>query len=667
MFNNIVYLSCIYFAFITDGWKLPNPIHKTELQMQFKKHYPYSNEYFQQYIKRLNSKNITIQHESILGQDDKISFLNYKKNIIEENSEIFGNQSHPDSKKSKKTPWNHFRKKKESKDFETQLSELKKEFEREEKRDKNRQPPTIINILDLDLDENQDEEGYDEYEDEHSELNNDSPEEKAPIYNIPEVFIISRSDSSTPHTRYQNKFSFQEPNYNSKKKIKSEHFEILEKSPITFADIGGYDSIKKELSQCIDILKNFEKYKDFNVRTPKGLILEGPPGNGKTLLAKGLAGEANSSFIAVSGSEFQEKYVGVGASRVRELFDLAKDNIPCIIFLDEIDAIGRKRSTDSDSANSERDSTLNQLLVNMDGFLNCQGIFIIGATNRADLLDPALIRPGRIDKRVYISLPDSSTREAILRIHINGKPHDSSINVHDLVEITNGLSGAQLENLLNEAMLYAIRDNRTQFTQNDVENVMNRIIAGWQPSEHQFTNNMLEQIAIHEMGHAIVGLLSKHHSKMTKVVLNLFSPQSPGYTIFETTASGLYTREALFEHLMILLAGRIAEEVFYNVSVTTGAINDFEEALKLAEKMIVYYGMGRNLIYPSLSEKYKEIIDNEVITLIQDAYRISHFIVKNCKDVIGECAEILQKDKIIRADQLLEIVNTKYPNILNLF
>ena len=338
-----------------------------------------------------------------------------------------------------------------------------------------------------------------------------------------------------------------------------------------------------------------------------------------------------------------------------------------MIFLDEIDAIGRKRSTESDSSNAERDSTLNQLLVNMDGFQSKAGIFIIGATNRADLLDPALIRPGRIDKRVFIGLPDAKTREAILQIHMKGKPHDTSVKIEDLVEITMGLSGAQLENLLNEAMLYAIRDDRFVFTQTDIETVMNRIMVGWQPTEHKFTDTMLEQIAIHEMGHAIVGLLAKHHSKMTKVVINLSSPQSPGYTVFEGSTTSLYTRESLFEHLMILLAGRIAEEVFYNVSVTTGAINDFEEALKLAQKMVIYYGMGNNLIYPSLSEKYREKIDQEVVHVIQNAYSIANFIVKNCKDVIREGAAILTKDKIIKAETLLEIVQTKYPAVLNLY
>jgi cell division protease FtsH len=452
----------------------------------------------------------------------------------------------------------------------------------------------------------------------------------------------------------------------SDKPAKSENFEVIKKSPINFADVGGYDSIKMELDQCVDLLKNHTKYSEYNVRVPRGLIFEGPPGNGKTLLAKALAGEAKTGFIAVSGAEFQEKYVGVGASRIRELFKLAKDNIPCIIFIDEIDAVGRKRSGDGEMATSERDSTLNELLVAMDGFKNTSGIFIIGATNRADLLDPALIRPGRIDKRIYIGNPDEKTRKAILNIHLKGKPHDKSIVIDDLVEITNGLSAAQIENLVNEAMLNALKMNQTQFTVSDIDIVVNRMMVGWQPNEHQFTANIIDNIAIHEMGHAVVGLLSKHHSKMTKVVINLQAPQSPGYTVFERSSSPIFTREALFEHLMILLAGRIAEEIVFDVSVTTGAIGDFEEALKLAEKMIVYYGMGKNVIYPSMSEKYKEMIDEEVAKLIHDAYGYAEFILRNSKDLMQEGAELLKRDKLLKADTLVELMNTKYTSVLSL-
>jgi len=450
-------------------------------------------------------------------------------------------------------------------------------------------------------------------------------------------------------------------------KKRSENFEVINKHDINFNNIGGYDNIKRELQQCIDILSNYTKYAGFNVRTPKGLIFEGPPGNGKTMFAKALAGEAKTNFIAVSGAEFQEKYVGVGSSRIRELFKLAKENIPCIVFIDEIDALGRKRSSDGETSTSERDSTLNELLVALDGFKNSTGIFLIGATNRADLLDPALVRPGRVDKRIFIGNPDSKTRRAILNIHLQGKPleHHNILN-DELVEQTNGLSGAEIENLLNEAMLNALRLNRVSISSKDIDEVMNKMMVGWQPNEHQFTNDIIDHIAVHELGHAIVGLLSKHHAKMTKVMINLSAPKSPAYTIFENTGTNILTREALFEHLMILLAGRIAEEVIYDVSVTTGAINDFEEALKLAQRMVIYYGMGEKVIYPSNSEKYKEIIDNEVAALINDAYEYAEFILHNSKDLIHEGAEILKRDKVVSADFLIELMNRKYQNVLSL-
>ena len=447
---------------------------------------------------------------------------------------------------------------------------------------------------------------------------------------------------------------------------KSENFEVINKSLYNFSSIGGYDNIKQELEQCVDIISNYTKYSKYNVRTPKGLIFEGPPGNGKTLFAKALAGEAQTNFIAVSGSEFQEKYVGVGSSRIRELFKLAKENIPCIVFIDEIDAVGRKRSSEGELSTSERDSTLNELLVALDGFKNTNGIFLIGATNRADLLDPALVRPGRVDKRIFIGNPDEKTRRSILNIHLNGKPVEKNIMIDDIIEQSNGLSGAQIENLVNEAMLNALKLNREEISCADIEEILNKMMVGWQPTEHQFTTDIIDHIAIHELGHAVVGLLSKHHSKMTKVIINLSAPKSPAYTVFENTASNILTREALFEHLMILLAGRIAEEVFYDVSVTTGAINDFEEALKLAERMITYYGMGKHVIYPSMSEKYKEMIDIEVAGLINDAYGYAEFLIRNSKDFIHEGAEILKKEKLLKAEQLIELMNEKYKSVLSL-
>jgi len=572
----------------------------------YSRKYPISS-YNENYLKRLNSKNATVQMNEILNNQNE-GFYNPDDDLDEPEmfDELLNNNNNSTGKHR-------------SGGVRIIINK------------------SVINQLSADL----------------QNANNvgDSDEQQSDYYDIygnPMRSYGKRGGSSSSRTR------------------KSENFEVIEKSPIDFDDVGGYNNIKNELNQCIDILSNYTKYAPYNVRVPKGLIFEGPPGNGKTLLAKALAGEAKTGFIAVSGSEFQEKYVGVGSSRIRELFKLAKQNIPCIIFIDEIDALGRKRSSDGDTSGNERDSTLNELLVALDGFKNTSGIFVIGATNRADLLDTALTRPGRIDKRIYIGNPDKITRKAILNIHSSGKPYDSSISIENLVEITNGFSGAQIENLLNEAMLNALRENRNKFTTNDIDVIVNKMLAGWQPSEHQFTTDIIDQIAIHELGHAIVGMLSTHHSKMTKVIINLSSPNSPAYTVFESSSSNILTREALFEHLMILLAGRIAEEVFYGVSVTTGAINDFEEALKLAEKMVCYYGMGKKIIYPSMSEKYKEIIDEEVAALINDAYGYAEFIIRNSKELIEEGSDILKRDKIISYDSLVELMNLKYKSVLNL-
>jgi cell division protease FtsH len=282
-------------------------------------------------------------------------------------------------------------------------------------------------------------------------------------------------------------------------------------------------------------------------------------------------------------------------------------------------------------------------------------------------LDPALIRPGRIDKRIFIGNPDEKTRREIIKIHSKGKPRSVYINDDDLVDMTAGFSGAQIENLLNEAMLHALRYNRFKYDIEDVENVYNRILVGWQPNEHDFTNDIIDHIVIHEMGHAIVGLLSKHHAKVSKVIINLSAPHSPGYTVFEAATSNIYTREALFEHLTILLAGRVAEEVFYGISVTTGAINDFEEALKLAEKMIMYYGMGNNIIYPMHSEKYKEMVDAEISVIIQQAYDVTKYIIEHSKCLIEETAFILKEQKTLYAEEIIDIINDKYSNIFELY
>ena len=447
----------------------------------------------------------------------------------------------------------------------------------------------------------------------------------------------------------------------------SENFQVIRNNSMNFSYIGGYSLVKEELMQCADMLVNFDKYKKFNVRTPKGLILEGPPGNGKTLLAKCYCGEINVGFIPVSGSQFQEKFVGVGSSRVRELFSLASKNKPCIIFIDEIDAIGRKRSTDDVNPNSERDSTLNELLVSLDGFKSSDGIFVIGATNRLDLLDNALTRPGRIDKSIFIGLPDAKTRESIINIHINGKPHDSTINTDNLIEMTQGLSGAQIENLLNEAMLLALRSNKDIMTKSEVDFILNRILVGWQSSQHTFTDKLLYQIAVHEMGHAIVGLLSKDYNRLLKVSLNLWSPKTPGYTLFESKDNNnLFTKQKLISHLMVLLGGRIAEEEFFNDAISTGASKDLEDAKLLAQNMILTFGMGSKLIYPHASDRSKEIIDTEITELVDIAYSKAKIIILNSRKLIEECATILTTEHILTPEFIEKKISTKYLHLKHL-
>ena len=554
---------------------------RRELKIKFEKEhnstknykYPISRNYFEEQLKRLNSKNVTIQHNEILGLN------NNDTDPIDENNTFPINGPHLRIK-----------------------------------------------------------------------LNN----------NGLQAFGIS----------FNNENEHEDDDYYSKmkreSKERSDNFEVIRNYKTKFKDVGGYDNVKEELFQCVDLLKNYTKYAKYNVRIPKGLVMEGPPGTGKTLLSKAFAGEAGCGFIAVSGSDFQHKYVGVGSSRVKELFELASKNIPCIIFIDEIDAVGRTRSSDGESSSSEKDQTLNSLLVELDGFKNNTGIFMICATNRVDLLDPALTRPGRIDKKISIGLPDKTTRRSIINIHKLGKPHDNTVKDDDIVDVTEGLSGAQIENLLNEAMLYALRNNRDTFTNEDFDIAFNKMMVGWQPNDHEFTTDIVDHIAIHEMGHAVVGLFSKHHSNMTKVVINFSSPNSPGYTVFESSISNIYTRDALFERLMILLSGRIAEEIFYGVSVTTGALNDFEEALKLAQKMVLYYGMGSNIIYPYTSDKYKELIDNDILELINSAYNYAEEILRKSKVLVRETSEMLKKDKVLKADTLIKLIENDYSHLLEL-
>lgn len=436
---------------------------------------------------------------------------------------------------------------------------------------------------------------------------------------------ISYSKNSSIYKKYNSIYLTN----TEKKTFKSENFEVIRNHDITFNEIGGYYNIKKELLLISDVLINNEKYSKYNVRTPRGIILEGPPGNGKTMLAKGLCGTLGISFIQVSSSIFQEKYVGVGASRVRELFKLANENTPCIIFLDEIDSIGRKRNSAGDSGGQERDSTLNELLIQLDGFNENKGIFIMMATNRIDLLDEALLRPGRIDKKIFIDNPDKETRKEILQIYLKNKPLSSNIQLEYLVDLTNGFSCSQIENLINEVMLYILYDDRYLITIEDIDVIMNRILSGYQDKKILYSHQMIKRIIVHELGHALCGYFLENHSKFSRIRINLNSPTTPGITIFEHDEidSNIFTFDKLFSHIVVLLSGKTAEEIVFNNSISTGASRDLDEAYKLANNMIIKYGMGSK-IYSSINSDFnKYLFDKEIESLIEKAYDVSKNIL----------------------------------------
>jgi cell division protease FtsH len=453
-----------------------------------------------------------------------------------------------------------------------------------------------------------------------------------------------------------------ESNDNNNKK--SKNFELIFNKDFNFTNIGGYDLIKSELLQCADVLMNYTKYEKYNVRVPKGLILEGPPGNGKTILTKAFSGEINVGFISVSGSQFQEMYVGVGASRVRELFEFAKKNKPCIIFIDEIDAIGRKRSTNAESSTSERDSTLNELLVALDGFKEANGIFVIGATNRIDLLDSALVRPGRIDKKLYIGNPDRKTRKEIINIHLKGKPYNENISVDKLVEMSNGFSGAEIENLLNEAMLLALRENREMIYKNDLEIISNRILTGWQVTENKLSQEMIRQIAIHEIGHALISIFTGY-KRIIKVSINLWSPKALGFTLFDESVDNIIsTKETLIKEIMVLLGGRVAEEIFYGDKISSGAVDDFNRVKNIIQKMVLDYGMGANLFLPYNSDKYREKIDTEIEHIFNEAYEETKYLLNTSKQLVKDCADLLTIENEIIEEQIRDKIKGKYEYLI---
>ena len=430
------------------------------------------------------------------------------------------------------------------------------------------------------------------------------------------------------------------------KNKKSDHFEIIYDNSTSFKSIGGYEDIKEELHQVIDILKNREKYEKYDVKVPRGLLLEGPPGNGKTLLSKAFAGECNMGFISVSGSEFVEQFVGVGPMRIRELMTLANEHKPCIIFIDEIDAIGSKRN---EHTHDERSSTLNQLLTSMDGFKDNSQIFFLFSTNRADILDPALVRPGRIDKKIYVGNPDEITRSNIIHIHLKNKPHN--LDHQSLIDQTDGLSGAQIANIFNEGMLVALRNKREILTEDDVNIALNRIVGGYSLSKHTFTSQEVLQIAIHEMGHVFASLFCKNSAPFTRVIINLDSPTTPGYTLF-APKKGATTQSQLHERLIVLLGGRIAEEILCKNTVTIGAKSDLERVYDLAQS-ILSYGFGPKVVMPESSEKHKSEFDDCISIIINEAYEKTYQIINSNKDKILFYAKILVEKKELKFEDIL--------------
>lgn len=442
---------------------------------------------------------------------------------------------------------------------------------------------------------------------------------------------------------------------------------------VTFNDVAGLDEEKEELAEIVDFLKNPVKYTMLGARIPKGVILTGPPGTGKTLLAKAVAGEAKVPFFSLSGSEFVEMFVGVGASRVRDLFKQASAKAPCIIFIDEIDAIGKSRDNQI-SSNDEREQTLNQLLSEMDGFDSSKGLVILAATNRPEVLDKALLRPGRFDRRIIVEKPDLKGREDILRVHIKHVKTEPDINLHEMALATSGAAGADLANMVNEAALRAVRCNRKTVSQEDLMEAVEVIIAGKEKKDRILSEKEKRIVSFHEVGHALATAVQKHTQPVHKITIVPRTMGSLGYTMQmpEEEERYLMSKDEIVDQITVFLAGRAAEELVFNVQ-TTGASNDIERATSLARNMITQYGMsekfgmaglesiqnkyldGRNV--SNCSEETKTDIDKEVVRVLKECHEKAFNILKENRDALDEIAEFLINKETITGDQFMEIFN----------
>ena len=441
---------------------------------------------------------------------------------------------------------------------------------------------------------------------------------------------------------------------------------------IHFSDVAGEDEAKESLAEIVDYLHNPKKYSDVGASMPKGVLLVGPPGTGKTMLAKAVAGEANVPFFSMSGSEFVEMFVGMGASKVRDLFSQAKEKAPCIVFIDEIDAIGKKRDGQL-SSNDEREQTLNQLLTEMDGFQENIGVIILAATNRPETLDPALTRPGRFDRRVPVELPDLAGREAILKVHAKKIKTADDVNFHTIARMASGASGAELANIINEAALRAVRNNRTVVTEADLEESIETVIAGYQKKNAVLSDDEKKVVAYHEIGHALVAAMQSHSAPVQKITIIPRTSGALGYTMqVDQGDKYLLTKQELENKIATFTGGRAAEELVFG-EVTTGASNDIEQATKLARAMITRYGMSDDfdmVALETVSNQYlggdaslacsadtQNEIDRKVVELVKRQHEKASKILADNRAKLDELAKYLYEKETITGEEFMSILD----------
>ncbi len=448
---------------------------------------------------------------------------------------------------------------------------------------------------------------------------------------------------------------------------------VAAQTGISFSDVAGEDEAKAALAEIVDFLHNPTKYTSIGAKLPKGVLLVGPPGTGKTLLAKAVAGEAHVPFFSISGSEFVEMFVGMGAARVRDLFKQAQEKAPCIVFIDEIDAIGKKRDNGAMGGNDEREQTLNQLLTEMDGFDGGKGVVILAATNRPESLDKALLRPGRFDRRVPVELPDLQGREAILKVHARNVKISSQVDWRSIALSTSGTSGAELANIVNEAALLAVKDNRQQVEQRDLEEAIETVLAGYQRKGAVISPEEKKIVSYHEIGHALVAARQKASAPVRKITIIPRTSGALGYTMqVDEDEHFLMTKEELLNKITTLTAGRAAEELIFN-KVTTGASNDIEQATKIARTMITRYGMSENFDMTALEIATNQYltgdstlvcsgdtaarIDSEVVEVIRTAHQKAMEILKANEEKLHELAGYLLEKETITGEEFMSILN----------